>query len=284
MRDGRPSRTALGVAIRRAAHQTLDPPLVFTDPLAPRVLDDEDRVRLERSIQAGPHSPGSLLRAFVAARSRYAEDTLAAAVARGVAQYVVLGAGLDTFAYRNPHPADRLRVFEVDFPGTQAWKRARLDEAGIAIPGSLTFAPVDFETGTLAEGLAGAGFRGDRPAVFAWLGVVPYLTTEAIMGTLGYVAGLPAGTSIVFDYGVPPDSLGWRAQTAFKMLAARVEQAGEPFRTFFEPAALASDLRRLGFTAIEDLGPDEINARYFADRADGLRVGGIGRLACASRS
>ncbi len=283
MIEGRPSRTARGVAIRRAAHQTLDDPRVLEDPLAARVLDEEDRHRLQGAIEAGANSPGRLLRAFVAARSRYAEEQLAAGVSRGIDQYVVLGAGLDTFAYRNPYPADRLRVFEVDFPSTQAWKRARLDEAGIAIPASLTFAPVDFETGTLADGLAAAGFAADRPAVVAWLGVVPYLTEDTVMGTLGFLGGLPGGTAVVFDYGVPPGTFGLRARVAFKMLAARVEQAGEPFRTFFEPAALAAHLKRLGFQAIDDLGPDEINARYFAGRTDDLRVGGIGRLACASR-
>lgn len=259
----------------------LDDPRVFEDPLAPRVLDEEDRHRLARSIEGGAAAPGSRLRALVAARSRFAEEQLAAAVARGVAQYVVLGAGLDTFAYRNPYAPDALRVFEVDVPSTQAWKRARLADAGIGIPGTLTFAPVDFESGTLAAGLAASGFASDRPAFFSWLGVVPYLDADTVRRTLAFVAGLRA-SAIVFDYGVPPETLGPRAQAAFRMLADRVELAGEPFRSFFEPAALAAELTRLGFHRIEDLESGEINRRYFTGRADGLAVGGIGRLMLAT--
>ncbi len=278
MREGRPSLTARRVAIRRAAHQSLDAPRVFEDAVAARLLDHDDDGRLRDEIQAGAEAPGRTLRAFVAVRSRFAEDRLAEAVARGVGQYVVLGAGLDTFAYRNPFPADRLRVFEVDFPSTQAWKRARLAEAGIAVPDALTFAPVDFETGTLAGGLAEAGFARDAPAFFSWLGVVPYLTADTVMDTLAYVAARPPASAIVFDYGVPPTTVDARTQAAFQMLASRVEMAGEPFRTFFEPSALAANLARLGFGRVEDLGPGEINARYFSGRGDALRVGGIGRL------
>src|SRR5271169_5540690 len=156
MQDGKFSRTAQRVAIRRAAHQLLDRPRVLDDPLALRIIGSEAAEEL-RSNPKEHHAFSRAFRAFMAARSRYAEDELARAVAHGVRQYVVLGAGLDTFAYRNPHPG--LRVFEVDHPATQAWKREQLLAAGIAIPFSLTFVPIDFERQTLADGLVQCGFN-----------------------------------------------------------------------------------------------------------------------------
>ena len=143
------------------------------------------------------------MRLHIAMRSRFAEEGLAAAVARGVRQYVLLGAGLDTFAHRNPFAQQGLRVFEVDHPATQGWKRQRLAGAGLAPPASLTFAPVDFERETLAAGLAAAGFDAAAPAFFSWLGVVVYLTRAAVIETLRFIASLPAGTEVVFDYGEP---------------------------------------------------------------------------------
>ncbi|MGC2331083.1 MAG: SAM-dependent methyltransferase, partial [Candidatus Acidiferrales bacterium] len=201
---------------------------------------------------------------------------------RGTAQYVVLGAGLDTFAYRNPHAEAALRVFEVDYPTTQEWKRRQLAATEIAIPPSVTFAPVDFERQTLAEGLRDAGFDREKPAFFSWLGVSMYLTDGAIAATLGFVASLPPGGGIVFDYAVPRESLGILERMALDALSRRVESAGEPFVTFFEPEALAERLVRIGFRSLEDLGAEEINARYFKGRSDGLRVmGNVGRLLSA---
>jgi methyltransferase (TIGR00027 family) len=191
MRADRPSLTAQRVAMSRAAHQLFDEPKVLEDPLALRIIGPESAevLRSERSRYAA--GPARHLRAFLIARSRLAEDTLADAVSRGVHQYVILGAGLDTFAYRNPHPASSLKVFEVDHPRTQAWKRGQLSSAAIAVPESLTFVPVDFETQTLADGLRCAGFRAEEPSFFSWLGVSMYLTREAVLSALGYVAALP---------------------------------------------------------------------------------------------
>jgi methyltransferase (TIGR00027 family) len=278
MHEGRPSRTALRVALRRAAHQLVDHPKVFDDPLAIPILGPAGGARLQREMESAATPYARAMRAFMAVRSRHAEDLLHRAVARGVGRYAVLGAGLDTFAYRNPYPVDHLQVFEVDHPATQAWKRGCLEEAGIAVPAGLTFAPVDFESQTLADGLRAAGFRDDEPAFFSWLGVVPYLTREAIRATLRYVAALPAGSEIVFDYGIPPDSLDPRRRQVFDALAERVAAAGEPWRTFYEPAALVRELGELGFGDVEDTGPEAIDARYFADRTDGLRMGGLGHL------
>lgn len=208
------------------------------------------------------------MRALLAVRSRYAEDLLAAAVERGVRQYVVLGAGLDTFAYRYPWLSAGLHVFEVDHPATQDWKREQLRQAGIAIPDEMTFAAVNFERQSLDEGLAAAGFSQQEPAFFSWLGVTPYLSRAAFDATSGFIARMPLGSGVVFDYAVERSLL-------------RVARAGEPFRLFFDPAALAADLARLGFADIEDLNCDRINARYFAGRSDGLSVSGGGHLLSA---
>jgi methyltransferase (TIGR00027 family) len=279
MLEGRPSLTAHRVALRRAAHQLLDQPPVFEDPVALAIVGSQSAAALRADPAGAERRPGAgYLRAFMAVRSRYAEDMLAGAVERGVRQYVVLGAGLDTFAYRNPHVGQGLRVFEVDHPATQAWKRERLQEAAIPIPEGLTFAPVDFETQTLPDGLRDAGLELDTTTFFSWLGVTPYLTREAVMATLGFVATLPAGSGIVFDYSVPRESMSWLQRAAFDRLAARVAAAGEPWQTFFEPAALQADLKQAGFSRLEDLGTAELNTRYFADRRDGLKLAGMGRL------
>ncbi len=282
MEEARPSHTALRVAMRRAAHQLADEPKVLDDPIALKILGPRALAQLEGGEGTGGDRLSKALRAFMAARSRYAEDELARAIARGAAQYVVLGAGLDTFAYRNPHAEAALRVFEVDYPATQEWKRQQLAATEIAIPASVTFAPVDFERQTLAEGLRDAGFDREKPAFFSWLGVSMYLTDEAITATLEFVASLPPGGGIVFDYMVPRESLGLIERMALDALSRRVESAGEPFVTFFDPKTLAERLKRIGFRSVEDLGTDEINARYFKGRADGLRVmGNVGRLMSA---
>ena len=267
--------------MRRAAHQLYDQPIIFTDPLAIRILSDEAAQQVRSGLELENQNPWSRgLRAFVAARSRFAEEELAKAFAAGVRQYVVLGAGLDTFAYRNPF-AD-LAVFEVDFPDTQAWKRARLDHAEIAIPASLHFAAVDFERHSLSDGLEEAGFRSDQPAFFAWLGVVPYLTRPAAIATLSFMAGLPQGSGVVFDYSIPREMMGERERDAFDNLAARVARAGEPFRLFFDPAQLTIELRSLGFSMIEDLDIDSVRARWLgATQQENRLHGRSGHLMCA---
>jgi methyltransferase (TIGR00027 family) len=221
------------------------------------------------------------LRAFVAARSRYVEDRLAEVLERGVRQYVVLGAGLDTFAYRSPHGG--LRVFEVDFPATQEWKRGLLDEAEIALPEGLRFVPLDFEDTTLNEGLAEAGLDGSAAAFFGWLGVVPYLTPAAFRATLGVIAQMPAGSGVSFDYAVAPESLSAVGRKAFDALAERVAAAGEPFQLFFTPEEMDGELRRAGFGNCEQVDSDRLNELYFKDRDDGLKLSAVklGRLVTA---
>jgi methyltransferase (TIGR00027 family) len=266
MESGKASKTALRVAIRRAAHQLMEQPRILDDPIAVRLIGSAYARDLERA----SHKVARDFRAFMAVRSRYVEDRLAEAFSKGVQQYVVLGAGLDTFAYRNPFP--ELRVFEVDFPATQAWKRTMLDAAGIAVPDTVTFVPLDFEHKTLAAGLAEAGFSTSAPAFFGWLGVVPYLTLEAFRATLVAIAQLPAGSAVSFDYAVAPETLSPAGRTAFDALAGRVAAAGEPFQLFFTPETMAAELSRAGFQRIEQLNSDHLNELYFKNRADGLKL------------
>ncbi|HEV2708835.1 MAG TPA: SAM-dependent methyltransferase [Edaphobacter sp.] len=279
MEQAKPSRTALRVAMRRAAHQIYDAkPLVFDDPIAVPILGDTYAEEVRRT-PTRPDRPSSVsLRAFLVARSRYAEDNLARAVAHGVSQYVLLGAGLDTFAHRNSYP--ELRVFEVDHPATQLWKRDLLDIGGITKPDRLTYAPVDFESESLPEQLAAAGFDASVPSFFAWLGVVPYLTATAFRATLEFIATQPQGSGLVLDYAQPRHVLPMLEQLEHDSLASRVALAGEPFQLFFTPEEIAAELS--GFREIEDLGTGEINTRYFAGRSDSLWLHGTaGHLLCA---
>jgi methyltransferase (TIGR00027 family) len=279
MEEARPSRTALRVAMRRAAHQLYDAqPLVLEDPIAVPILGSEYLPEIERT-QFKLAKPFSVsLRAFLVARSRYAEELLAQAVTRGVTQYVLLGAGLDTFAHRNPHAG--LHVFEVDHPATQQWKRELLAGNNIAIPQSLTYAPVDFEHQQLAAQLAAAGHDASQPTFFAWLGVVPYLTQAAFRSTLSFIASSPAGSGVVMDYGQPRSALPYFEQLAHDSLASRVQLAGEPFQLFFTPPEMAAELT--AFRKIEDLGSQELNPRYFANRGDNLKIlGSAGRIVSA---
>src|SRR5580658_4117585 len=279
MQEGKFSRTAHRVAIRRAAHQLLDEPRVLDDPLALRIIGVEACEEL-RSNPKEHHAFSRAFRAFMAARSRFAEDELARAVAQGVTQYVVLGAGLDTFAYRNPHPS--LRVFEVDHPDTQAWKREQLRAASIPVPPSITFAPIDFEQQTLEAGLAHSGLDTAAPAFFSWLGVTPYLTREACMATLSFIAKMPAGSGLVFDFAIDPALLNPGQREALDALSKRVAAAGEPFQLFFDPTKLQAELKSLGFGRSELLQGKQINARYFNNRSDGLLVrGSLGHLMSA---
>lgn len=266
--------------MRRAVHQLLDDPKVLEDPYALAILGSETEAALRAQPDRDEKLGSANIRAFMAARSRFAEDEVAAAYGVGVRQCVVLGAGLDTFAYRNPLPD--LRVMEVDHPATQAWKRELLAAADIAIPESMAFVAVDFAKQSLRNELTRAGFDLAKPAFFPWLGVVPYLSSEAAFATLGWIASLPAGSGVAFDYAVERSSLNLLERMALDKLSERVARAGEPFQLFFKPDELAVDLRRMGFQSIDDLGSREINALYFSNRRDGLKVrGNVGRMLAA---
>ena len=282
MIEARPSTTAHRVAMRRAAHQLFDTPKVLDDPIALPILGEETQARLRLSEREARGRAQASFRAFMVVRSRFAEDELRAAVERGASQYVILGAGLDTFAYRNPYPPEKLRVFEVDHPATQAWKRKRLAAGGVAIPPSLAFAPVDFEKQALADGLAAVGFDPQHVTFFSWLGVTPYLTQPAMDSTLKFIAGCAKGSGVVFDYVCSRRQMGILGWLAFERLARRVARAGEPFRLLLDPKNVIAQMRRMGFSEFEDLGSAELNARYFVGRTDNLRVlGRVGRIMSA---
>jgi len=268
VREGEPSRTAFGAAMLRALHQDLDSPRIFTDPLAWRILGDRDEL-----LDGAEQWQRSRLRLFIAVRHRFAEDALAAAYERGCRQAVVLGAGFDTFAYRNPH--EGLRVWEVDFPATGDWKRARLAEAGIDGPASVTYVGVDFESESFLDRLVAAGLDATAPAFFLWLGVVPYLSREATEATLRAVASIPGG-EIVFDVPAPAGQVPSKARADRADLEARVAELGEPFRGGWDIAEMAALLAELGFDDVEDLGRSEIRTRYLGlgpdDRPGGAHV------------
>jgi methyltransferase (TIGR00027 family) len=271
LQGGQASRTALGVALRRAAHQIYDSsPLVFADPIAVRLLGDTYAKALADS-RASLHQKSSLaMRAWVVARSQFAEEQLERAVSTGVRQYVVLGAGLDTFGLRNPYP--EVKVFEVDHPATQMWKRQLVASSQLPEPASLHYVAVDFETQSLREQLQQAGLDLEAPALFAMLGVVVYLTAEAFQETLHFIASFPARSGVIFDYALPRHLLPADEAEARDELAARVASIGEPFRLFFSPEEMRSALDC--FDVMEDLDDEELNRRYFRDRTDPLNLHG----------
>ena len=283
VRQGEPSRSALTVASLRAVHQLLDEPLVFADPIALRLLgaSAEAALRDDPFVLNDPMSRG--LRGALVARSRFVEDELARCVAAGVRQYVLLGAGLDTFAYRNPYGDEGLRVFEVDHPGTQRWKQQLLAGARIEVPPSLTFVPVDFERDDLGGALRQSGFRADQAACVSWMGVTMYLTVEAVLRTMGTVAGFAEGSCLCFDYRVPATMLNPVELVINQVLEQQIAALGEPWLSTFDPVQLQSQLLELGFSSAQSATPDALNARYFARRKDGLRTGGGVRIMCASR-
>ena len=284
MHEVNPSRTALRVALRRAAHQLHDAkPLVFEDPLAVRILGKEHYEEVKRTPDSVKRPFSAALRAFMVVRARLAEDTLAAAVRElGVRQYLVLGAGLDTFACRNAYMG--VRVFEVDHPATQAWKMKMLVGAGIVAPESARFVAVDFEKDSLRGRLKAAGFDERVPTVTAWLGVVPYLTTEGFRATMRLLARFTAGSEVVFDYSQPREVLPPVEQLMHDSLSARVALAGEPFQLFFTPEKLAEELEWLGMRVVEDLDSTAMTARYLAGRKDGLLLRGRAGRICVAAS
>jgi methyltransferase (TIGR00027 family) len=261
---------ALMVARQRAVHQLLDQGAILDDPYALRILGEHESDVLQA---LNTHPLMSVGRLFTAARSRIAEDALSKAVERGVRQVVILGAGLDTFALRNPHAA-RIRIFEVDHPATQTWKRRRLVEAELATPPCLTFVPVDFERDDLQQKLGGAGFERTDVAFFTWLGVVPYLTRGAIDDTLRYIASIP-GSEVVFDYAEPLEawSEDMKAHAAARM--AQLEKLKEQSVSRLDPAGVAAILRSHGFEDMEDISFQQVVSRFGRD-VQGLATGQAG--------
>jgi methyltransferase (TIGR00027 family) len=271
MKPNEPSRTALMIARQRAAHQVLDHGSILYDPFAMKILREQEKDVLQFANQ---HPLASIGRLITTARSRIAEDALSRAVERGVRQVVILGAGLDTFALRNPHGAQQIRIYEVDHAATQAWKRQRLGEAQIALPPWLILVPVDFERDDLGEKLVAAGFEQNLPAFFTWLGVVPYLTEDAIGRTLNYMSSIQ-NSEVVFDYTEPPEAFSEEMRETVTKRTEQLEKIGERWASRFEPVGMAAMLRSHGFCAIEDISFQEIASR-FGRSVQGLAPGHAG--------
>jgi len=271
MKPNEPSRTALMIARQRAAHQVLDHGSILHDPFAMKILREDETDVLQF---ANGHPLASIGRLFTAARSRIAEDVLSGAVERGIRQVVILGAGLDTFALRSPYGARQIRIYEVDHPATQAWKCQRLAEAQLALPPWLNFVPVDFERDDLGDMLVGAGFHQHSPAFFTWLGVMPYLTLDAIDSALAYMASIEH-SEVVFDYMEPPQAFSEEMRELVTKRTEQLERTGERWTSRFEPAGIAAILRSHGFCDIEDIDFQEIASR-FGRAVQGLAPGQAG--------
>ena len=258
MKPNEPSRTALMIARQRAAHQLLDHGSILDDPFAMKILCEDEKDVLQF---ANAHPLASIGRLFAAARSRIAEDALSAAVERGFRQIIILGAGFDTYALRSPHGSRQMRIYEVDQPATQAWKRQRMAEAQLTVPPWLTFVPVDFEWDDLGKTLVGAGFQQSSPAFFTWLGVVPYLTQEAVVSTLDYMASIEK-SEVVFDYMEPPQAFSEEMRELVAKRTEQLKKMNERWASRFEPAGMAAILRSHGFCDIEDINYREITSRF----------------------
>ncbi len=295
MKEKKASFTAQGLAYMRAYHAMHDNPKIFDDSLAYYLFKEDERLFFENAWSQVPRlydperaaslpdraaaiawtlqkiTPGP---SMTVTRSRYTEDILGKAVGQGVLQYVILGAGFDTFAFRRPEMLEKLQVFEVDHPVTQAFKRQRMAEAGWKLPAQLHFVPVDFEQESLAEVLTRSSYNPQALSFFSWLGVTYYLTREAIFATLRAIADIaPAGSAVIFDYldndAFVPEKAAKRVQV---MIRDARQIAGEPMITGFDPSTLAADLAGLGFYLQENLSPTEIEERYFKGRTDGYHA------------
>jgi methyltransferase (TIGR00027 family) len=251
------SLTALGVARLRAAHQLLDGATkILDDPISLRLLGPDTEARIRAEIARFEAEPSQALRAHVVLRSRFAEDRLALGAARGVSQCVILGAGLDTFAYRQPRWAAGLQIFEIDHAASQAVKRSMLRDAGIEIPANVHFGAVDFEREPLIDALSRSNVSLEQKTFFSWLGVTMYLHEDAIDAVLRTVAQFPPDSEIVFTFR--------NARNTMSALAERAAELGEPWVSAFEPAALERKLRDVGFRHVEFLDPRHARAHYFA--------------------
>jgi methyltransferase (TIGR00027 family) len=261
--------TAVRVALWRAMHVEVDPPPhVFEDEIGLKLAapDDGWRNRPDMSAFTRP------FRASIIARARFIEDLVAEQAGRGVGQYIILGAGLDTFAQRRPELASRLLVFEVDRPGPQMWKRQRLIDLGFGIPSYLRLVPVDFEAGeTWWERLAEAGFDAKREVVVVSTGVSMYLTKDAIAATLRQVAALAPGSTLAMSFLLPIELADPEVRPGIERAAQGARANGTPFISFFTPTEMLALAREAGFRDVQHVPAATLARRYFADRTDGLR-------------
>ena len=270
------SLTSLGAAGLRAAHQLLDgEPRLFTDPVILQLLDPGQIEEIKTRASQFQHPETLRLRSRIALRSRYAEDRLMLAYARGVRQYLLLSAGLDTFAWRQPEGLDGLKIFEADHPATQEQKRQRLSRAGLYIPANCQIVAINFETETLEEALRKSSFDFHAPCFISWLGVTVYLSKEAVDTVFRFVSTLPKGSELVFTFAQE------RVAGSMSYTAARAAKAGEPWVTYFRPVDLSRRLHELGFSSVHFLEPEEARKRYYINRQDGLKGPSLASIASA---
>jgi methyltransferase (TIGR00027 family) len=275
------SRTAVLSAVGRALHLDGPGPHVFRDDLALPLAGDAGAAVAERLRAELSDTQLLSFSRWTSLRARFVEDAVEQAIAAGIRQYVILGAGLDSFAYRRRELATRVRVFEVDQPDSQHWKQRRLDELEVEIPPSLVFVSVDFERETLADGLRRAGFDDTRPTIFSWIGVTMYLGLDAVEQTLRSIASFAPATRVVLTYDVPASALSGMQREVRDAISRVVAQLGEPFVSAFEPIEIESLLLRLGFLDIAHYSPADVVAQYL-DHEDELRIGGPQRLLTAT--
>jgi methyltransferase (TIGR00027 family) len=281
--NGQPSLTALTAAAARAAHLIVDnEPVIFADTLAQAMLGDRAEELLSYHRAHGTHPVLASARAQATCRSRYAEDRLADAIGRGIGQYVLLGAGLDSFADRSPL-ADRVRVFEVDHPATQAYKRrVRAVAEGGGTAEGVRFVAVDFGRDSLAEALARAGFDALKPALVSWLGVTMYLDESAVEATVAVLGGFAPGSEVVVDYMLPAGLRDAAGQMYAELVGQAAAEWGEPWRSVFAPGAMAALLARHGFGPARDVGQRDMIPGAAWDRSDALRPAELSRIAHAA--
>ena len=281
MAAGSPSRSAMLTAAARALHRADGPPWVLDDPFAAGLAGEGGDAMVDRVRERLSPVALSGFVHWVALRGRFTEDLVAAAAGEGIDQYVILGAGLDSFAYRHQRLVERLRIFEIDHPASQAWKRARLAELGVTVHPNVVFAAIDFETQTLRQGLSDAGFDFGKPAVFSWIGVTMYLTRSAIEMTLRDIAEGSSGSRLVMTYNQPFQVLDEFSRRVTSELAAAIGEGGEPFISLFSPIEARALLVSAGFVDIADYGRKELQARYVTEAAN-VQVAGAQRILVAS--
>jgi methyltransferase (TIGR00027 family) len=266
-----PDNTAVRVALWRAIHVLVDsPPHIIEDETGLKLVAPDDGWRQRPDMEPN-FTRGA--RASIVARARFIEDLVLEQSLKGISQYVILGAGLDTFAQRRPDIASKLQIFEIDQPDTQTWKKRRLIELGFGIPECLHFVPVDFEADSWWDQLINSGFNINKPAVVACTGVAMYLTKEAVKSTLSQIAKLAPGSKLAISYLLPIDLVDEEDRLLLQIAQKGAMASGTPFLSFFSPEEILALAREVGFKTVETISAKNLNSRYFADRSDNLRSG-----------
>jgi methyltransferase (TIGR00027 family) len=293
MEEGKPSRTAVVAAIFRTAHLLLDgEPKILRDDLAFGFSGLSDLKEVQSFVQSfeartaeavGPEVGTKIslgYRGLAIARARYTEDELEKAMGRGISQYVILGAGLDSFSYRRRDVESTLTIYEVDYPASQEWKRKRLQQLGVSVPDNLVFVPLDLQKHTLSEALRSSGYRPDLLAFFSLLGVTQYIDETSLFDILHEAVGATPGTGIVFEYVLDDSLLTEENRQAVGQSKRNSAAVGEPWVSQYDPVSLAKRLEQIGFTEVLDFGPAEAEEAYFRERTDHLagtgHIGGFG--------